>query len=239
MYNFRFYSPNPPQPASATIGFFKTGGPITVAIQGPTGTGTPTPTATGTPVPTPSPTATSTATATPCMAIGFSENFDGSTPPNLPSGWVAMNPQGPSPMWVTSSANPDTPPVDAVVDDPGQISDKLLDTVSIAIPSAAQMTFRHVYDLESTYDGGVLEISINGGAFNDVIAAGGSFVMGGYSDTISTDFGSPIGGRLAWSGNSGGYITTNLNLPVTAIGQNIKLRFRMASDDSVSATGWR
>src|ERR1051325_8104735 len=150
-----------------------------------------------------------------------------------------MNAQGPSPMWVTSSANPDTPPVDAVVDDPGQISDKLLDTVSIAIPSAAQMTFRHVYDLESTYDGGVLEISINGGAFNDVIAAGGSFVMGGYSDTISTDFGSPIGGRLAWSGNSGGYITTKLNLPVTAIGQNIKLRFRMASDDSVSATGWR
>ena len=40
----------------------------------------------------------------------------------------------------------------------------------------------------------------------DVITAGGSFITGGYSDTISTDYGSPIGGREAWSGDSGGYI---------------------------------
>ena len=35
MYNFRFESDRPPQVANATIGFFKTGLPITVAIQGP------------------------------------------------------------------------------------------------------------------------------------------------------------------------------------------------------------
>ena len=35
MYNFRFDSNRPPQAASATIGFFKTGAPITVAIQAP------------------------------------------------------------------------------------------------------------------------------------------------------------------------------------------------------------
>src|SRR5204863_3622712 len=80
---------------------------------------------------------------------------------------------------------------------------------------------------------------VNGGSFNDIMTAGGSFVTGGYTDTISTDFGSPIGGRLAWSGDSGGYITTKVNLPAAAIGQNIKLRFRMASDDSVNQTGWR
>jgi hypothetical protein len=34
-YNFRFDSNRPPQAANATIGFFKTGTPITVAIQGP------------------------------------------------------------------------------------------------------------------------------------------------------------------------------------------------------------
>jgi hypothetical protein len=46
MYNFRFDSDHPPQAASATIGFFKTGAPITVAIQGPSPevcTATPTP----------------------------------------------------------------------------------------------------------------------------------------------------------------------------------------------------
>ena len=36
LYNFRFDSNRPPQAANATIGFFKTGAPITVAIQGPT-----------------------------------------------------------------------------------------------------------------------------------------------------------------------------------------------------------
>ena len=36
LYNFRFDSNRPPQAASATVGFFKTGSPITVAIQAPT-----------------------------------------------------------------------------------------------------------------------------------------------------------------------------------------------------------
>lgn len=35
LYNFRFDSNRPPQPANATIGFFKTGSPIAVAIQSP------------------------------------------------------------------------------------------------------------------------------------------------------------------------------------------------------------
>ena len=42
LYNFRFDSNSPPQATNATIGFFKTGAPITVAIQGPSpGTCTP------------------------------------------------------------------------------------------------------------------------------------------------------------------------------------------------------
>ena len=36
LYNFRFDSNRPPQAANATIGFFKTGSPITVGIQAPT-----------------------------------------------------------------------------------------------------------------------------------------------------------------------------------------------------------
>ena len=57
----------------------------------------------------------------------------------------------------------------------------------MAITSAsAQVSFRNNFNLESTFDGGVLEISINGGAFSDIVAAGGSFVSGGYTSTIST-----------------------------------------------------
>jgi hypothetical protein len=103
----------------------------------------------------------------------------------------------------------------------------------------AQVTFRNKYITESTFDGGVLEISINNGAFTDIITAGGSFVTGGYNATISTAWQSPIAGRMAWSGTStGGYITTVANLPAAAAGQPIKLRFRMASDCSIASTGW-
>jgi hypothetical protein len=35
MYNFRFDSNRPPQTANATIGFFKTGQPITIPVQVP------------------------------------------------------------------------------------------------------------------------------------------------------------------------------------------------------------
>jgi hypothetical protein len=65
LYNFRFDVDQPPQSTNATVGFFKTGSPITVAIQAPAGGATPTPTATATPTGTATPTATVTPTATP------------------------------------------------------------------------------------------------------------------------------------------------------------------------------
>ena len=71
LYNFRFDADQPPQTANATVGYFKTGSPTMVAIQGPMGGGTPTPTPTASPSPTatatasPSPTPTATATFTP------------------------------------------------------------------------------------------------------------------------------------------------------------------------------
>jgi hypothetical protein len=58
LYNLRFDADQPPQAANATVGFFKTGSPMMVAIQAPAG-GTPTPT------PTATATASSTPTATP------------------------------------------------------------------------------------------------------------------------------------------------------------------------------
>ena len=117
-------------------------------------------------------------------------------------------------------------------------------TPTIAIPSGLhQLTFKNLYNMEFGFDGMVLEISINGGAFSDIITAGGTFVLGGYNATISTQFGSPIGGRQAWSGLSGGtvrapaYITTKVNLPAAASGQPIQLKWRAATDSGGAATG--
>ena len=55
LYNFRFDADQPPQSANATVGYFKTGSPMMVAIQTPAGGATPTPTPTATPTPTPAP----------------------------------------------------------------------------------------------------------------------------------------------------------------------------------------
>lgn len=175
--------------------------------------------------------------STPCA-----ENFDGVVAPALPAGWLAIanvvNPS--STVWVTNGAVSNSAPNSAFTNDPGSVSDEFLHSNSIAIVSAAaQLTFRNNFNLESSFDGMVLEISIGGGAFQDILTAGGSFVTGGYNGTISVNFSSPIAGRQAWTGSSGGFITTTVNLPAAANGQNIVLRWRRATDSSVAGTGAR
>jgi Tol biopolymer transport system component len=67
-YNFRFDSDKPPLATKATIGFFKTGTPVTVAILGPNACNvvpSPTPTVPPSPTPPASPTPTPTPSATP------------------------------------------------------------------------------------------------------------------------------------------------------------------------------
>jgi hypothetical protein len=179
------------------------------------------------------------------MNVAISEDFDAVTAPALPANWSAINASGDAPLWTTSTTSPDTAPNDAFVDDPITVTDKQLITPSIMITSsAAQVSFRSNYNLESGYDGGVLEISspnINAGAFTDITdpAVGGSFVSGGYTGAISTHYGSPIAGRQAWTGDSGGYINTVANLGPNVAGQTIQLRFRMGSDEGVGLTGWQ
>jgi hypothetical protein len=55
LYNFRFDSTTQPVASNATVGFFKTGAPVTVPIQGPSPIGGPSPTPPATPTPTPLP----------------------------------------------------------------------------------------------------------------------------------------------------------------------------------------
>jgi len=181
-----------------------------------------------------------------------SENFDGLIPPELPFGWLATNALGPPPLWVTSDSGMPMPPADTLpnalfIDDPAVVSDKRLDgwSVSFFEDCCVLLTFRHNFNLEASdldpnlgFDGGVLEMSTDGGnTFQDILAAGGGFVSGGYNRTIATDRGSPIAGRQAWSGNSNGFVTTVVGLPGNLL--QGKLRWRMASDNSGGNEGWR
>jgi photosystem II stability/assembly factor-like uncharacterized protein len=172
----------------------------------------------------------------------YTENFDGVTAPALPAGWTTAN-TGAAPVWVTSTTN-DTPPNSAFGGGVATSASNSLTSPTIAIPAAPAMganpsvrlTFRNSYNTEPGFDGGVLEISINGGPFTDILAAGGTFVEGGYNAAIGvTD--SVLTGRQAWTGNSGGFITTTVNLPAAANGQNAQLRWRTAYDTGVNPAG--
>jgi hypothetical protein len=75
LYNFRFDADQSPNLTDATVGFFKTGGPMPVLIQAPGGVPTPSPTPTPTATPTASPTATATATFTPTATATATATF--------------------------------------------------------------------------------------------------------------------------------------------------------------------
>ena len=190
----------------------------------------------------------------PCDVItALDEKFDAVTPPALPPFWTAINGIDPDGvLWQTSASGLPSPPSDtapnaAWVNDPAFISDKYLDSPGISATESeyVRLTFRHNYNLEASeqdsnvgFDGGVLELSIDGGnTFQDFTVWGGSFESGGYNRTIATNRGSPIAGRPAWSGNSEGFITTVVNLPSELL--NAVLRWRMASDNTGSSEGWR
>jgi serine protease AprX len=180
------------------------------------------------------------------------ENFDNVAPPVLPVGWTATNAIDPDGiLWQTSNSGvpippADTPPNAAWINDSPTESDKRLASPGVFATESnwVILTFRQNFNLEASdvdpnlgFDGGVLEFSFDGGQTFQDITTFGSFIAGGYNRTISTDRGSPIAGRRAWSGNSEGFITTVVNMP-PELGNGV-LRWRMASDKSGSSEGWR
>jgi hypothetical protein len=174
----------------------------------------------------------------------YSENFDGVTAPALPAGWTTAA-SGPIGNWSTTLVAADTPPNSVASAFTTTTSNNSLTSPVIALPTGpSQLSFRHSYISEFNWDGGVLEISVNGGAFVDILDAGGRFETGGYTFALMrTADGntSVLQARAAWTGNSGGFITTIVDLPASAAGQNVQLRFRAAADsaDTVANAHWR
>ena len=177
--------------------------------------------------------------------------FDSLDTPDLPSSWTSVG-SGSLGPWVTSPANPDPLMANAAYGPsaPAPGRSEMTTPLFVVSGGGAQMSFRNAFNFEDdrndpflAYDGMVLEISINGGPFQDILAAGGSFVTGGYNKTISSDFGSALSGRSAWGGLSGGtqaapeYITTTVNMPLTANGQLVRVRWVVATDTAVTASG--
>ena len=172
----------------------------------------------------------------------FAQNFDSVTAPALPSGWTSSASGAGSP-WTTVKTVNDTAPNSVFVPDATFTNLSDLISPSITLPSGLeQLTFRNYYNLETGsggdgFDGGVLEIKIGSGMFTDILAAGGSFVTGGYTSVIDTNYQNPLAGRTAWSGATGGFVTTTVNLPAAASGTNVQFRWRCGTDNGNAAPG--
>jgi len=124
-------------------------------------------------------------------------------------------------------------------------SDQFLVSPPLAVaPSGSfSLTFRHRWFFEFTttpavtnFDGGVIEISTNGGAsWTDVGAAGG------YNGTLATGGTNPLAGRAAFVQISPGYpafVNTTVNLGTAFAGQTVLIRFRIGSDLNGDDPGW-
>jgi subtilisin-like proprotein convertase family protein len=173
----------------------------------------------------------------------FAENFDGETAPNLPGTWSSTV-IGTGNLWSSVDTSSDTAPNSAFGFDGIAVADEVLVSPVINIVTAsAKLTFRNRWSFESAtscFDAGVLEISIGGGAFTDIVTAGGSFVSGGYTGIVSSSFSNPLAARSAWCSVSAGYpsyLTTVVNIPAAAAGQTIQLQWRIGTDTSAGAPG--
>ncbi|MBL8921530.1 MAG: M36 family metallopeptidase [Myxococcaceae bacterium] len=130
--------------------------------------------------------------------------------------WFGPNPASPADTWLVS------PPLE-VGSGPFRIS------------------FRHRFDFEADattfYDGAVIELAPEGGAYVDI---GGS-AMPGYTGAIPAQTSNPLRGRRGYVGKSTGYpafLTEQLELGTQYAGQTVRLRLRIGSDDAAANKGW-
>jgi hypothetical protein len=184
---------------------------------------------------------TGPAFATTVTSLG--ENFDAGPGTGTFVAHISVGQSGDS-AWRRDTLNPHAGAGDALGSDFAHVTDNTLTASSaIAIPAqntTAKLSFFHTYGFESGFDGGVLERSIDGGAFADF--APSDFVSNGPNVTLNSSFGNPLGGHLAWSGVSGAgspapYIRTVVNLSPYA-GHDLTVRFRIGTDSSNGAVGW-
>ncbi|HCY90569.1 MAG TPA: hypothetical protein DHV17_09950 [Chitinophagaceae bacterium] len=156
------------------------------------------------------------------------------TTTGIPAAWTTTSTT--TTNWTTSTARSWSNPRSYYSLNRDIASDqRLIMTNTVALgPTPPPLFFRHWYNTEGTYDGGVLEVSTDGGTiWTDVRP---NIVTGRYTGTM--DGTTLLAGRQAWTGSTNGeFIRTLVNLTPYA-NQNVKFRFRFTSDVGTALEGW-
>ncbi len=149
--------------------------------------------------------------------------------------WTHFADQGVDDWSIITSSYAHSPDNIWFSSDISTVKDVSLVTPVLSVTNLSEFSFWHYFNMESSYDGCVIEISTDGGSsWADL---GPDITQGGYSGTISTAFSNPLGGRSAWTGTNSTMSQVVVDLAGYA-GATANVRFRLATDSSVSDDGW-
>ncbi|MEA3335953.1 MAG: choice-of-anchor J domain-containing protein [Chloroflexota bacterium] len=162
------------------------------------------------------------------------------------SGTVGWTTGGTASTWALGGGVAPSGPVSGSsvyhADDVGFVSDQYLISPAVALPvgqSPLSLKFWNYQEIEDSFsgcfDGGLLEISTNGGATWTQLEA--ELLTDPYDGPISGSFGNPRAGDNAWCGDPQDWLNSIVDLDAYA-GQTVQLRWVMATDSSVSHPGW-
>ncbi len=180
------------------------------------------------------------------IATNFAENFDEATAPSLPDGWGTSDLHSRA-SWTTEAGIDFSAPNAVYCPDSDFADIVYLTSPKIAMANGpSQLRFRQSFNLEDTYDGGILQISIAGQPFKEIEAAGGTFEQGSYVEALSQQGDSGCATELhdakAWSGDSDGFESVVIHLPVAAEGKSVQFRWVCGTDcqnaDLIGIGGW-
>lgn len=122
----------------------------------------------------------------------------------------------------------------------GFISDVAFETRPMQVGNSGNFTVQwyNQFNIEEGYDGGVVEISLNGSSWVDALSIqDAEFEGNGYNGTMLDDTEASIAGREAFTGEYVGGFET-LNFGTSLNGNEVAFRFRISSDSAASESGW-
>jgi hypothetical protein len=155
------------------------------------------------------------------------------------SGWTSS---GTGNSWAQSSARAHGGATSWHANDPTVVSDQRLVSPAIALPAGPgplSLRFWQWRAIEpesgsSCYDGGILEVSTNGGGSYTQITS--AIVADPYTGPVDSGFSNPLAGLDAWCGAQD-WRQTVVDVGAFA-GTSAQFRFRLGSDTLVGMEGW-
>jgi subtilisin family serine protease len=155
------------------------------------------------------------------------------------SGWTHS---GTGDSWALSGVRSHSGASSFHANAPAAVSDQYLVSPVMALPNAAlsvALKFWNHQTIESRaggcYDGAVAEVSTNGGGTWTRLQA--QLLTDPYDGPVSTCCSNPIANTNAWCGDPQNWTSSVIDLTAYK-GQMVQVRFRIATDASVSREGW-